>query len=267
MQQRLKNLILYGVVSILLSCGGRYYKNSSSSMSETIKQGERFYVKKTSQFKRNDIVVFNYYGNDYSSQPNEYGEWRQHWEKRVFRLIAMSGDVIEIRKGNLFVNNKEIKPLPTQLDEYVITAIEPIQDFPEREIPEQIISQNSNSIVYSVQLTSAQAETFLKRKPEIVTVNKVIREYPEYDTVLCKPFDTCRWSIDNYGPLTIPSPGETININSGNLKLYKNIADISTGAIRITEVLYFLLGDNRHGAEDSRYIGLISHSNMYGVVN
>lgn len=267
MHQSLTNLILFSVTSIFLSCGDRYYRNSSSSMSETIKQGERFYVKKTSQFRRNDIAVFNYYGNDYSGQPDANGALKQHWEKRVYRLIAMSGDVVEIKNGDLFVNNKEIKPLPTQLDEYIITAIEPVQDFPQREPPEQVISQNSNSIVYSVQLTSAQAETYSKRRPEIVTVNKAIREYEENDTFLCKPFDTCRWSVDNYGPITIPSPGETINITSDNSKLYKNIPGNKIGPFKLTEALYFMLGDNRHGAEDSRYIGLITQSNMYGVVN
>lgn len=267
MQQSLTNLILFSVTSIFLSCGGRYYRNSSSSMSETIKQGERFYVKKTSLFKRNDIVVFNYYGNDYSSQPNEDGVWKQHWEKRVCRIIAMSGDIVEIKNGTIFINNIEQKPFETQLNEYTVTSITPVDDFPERELPKQIIDQIGDTLVYSVYLTSAQAEIYSKRKPAIVKVNKTIREYAEYDSSLAKPCGDCRWSIDNYGPLTIPSSGETINITSDNSKLYKNIPGNNIGPFKLTEALYFMLGDNRHGAEDSRYIGLITQSNMYGVVN
>ena len=74
-------------------------------------------------------------------------------------------------------------------------------------------------------------------------------------------------SVQNYfGPFKIPGLGDTINVDASNYFLYQNIPDIRQGTNVIKENLYFVLGDNRYFSEDSRYIGLISHSKMYGVV-
>ena len=75
-----------------------------------------------------------------------------------------------------------------------------------------------------------------------------------------------KWSSDNYGPLVIPNTGNTVIVDSINYKLYHNIPGIRMGKNTIEESLYFVLGDNRHGAQDSRFIGFIPHSNMYGIV-
>ena len=51
-----------------------------------------------------------------------------------------------------------------------------------------------------------------------------------------------------------------------NYKLYHAIPGIKMGTNKIQEQLYFVLGDNRHMSMDSRYIGFLAHSNMYGIV-
>ncbi|HKC36685.1 MAG TPA: S26 family signal peptidase, partial [Chitinophagaceae bacterium] len=86
------------------------------------------------------------------------------------------------------------------------------------------------------------------------------------DTFLARPATTLLWTVDNYGPLYIPLPGDTIHVTNANYKLYKNIPGIQLGKNILKEKLYFVMGDNRHRAEDSRYIGFIPHSNMYGIV-
>ena len=58
----------------------------------------------------------------------------------------------------------------------------------------------------------------------------------------------------------------TIEVNSENYRMYKELKDVKEGPYVVRETLYFLLGDNRHYSEDSRYIGLIPLSKMYGVV-
>jgi type IV secretory pathway protease TraF len=54
-----------------------------------------------------------------------------------------------------------------------------------------------------------------------------------------------KWNIDNYGPLKVPEIAEC-------------------GA---KENLDFVMGDNRHHAVDSRYIGYVSESDILGAVN
>ena len=86
------------------------------------------------------------------------------------------------------------------------------------------------------------------------------------DSIYARASQKGSWTSDNFGPLKIPSPGETIIVDSVTFKLYHNIPGIKAGKNLLQEKLYFVLGDNRYGAEDSRFIGLIAHSKMYGVV-
>jgi len=229
--------------------------------------GDIIYVTRTHEFKRNDIVVFDYYGQDYSS-PGEDGAYNMHWSKRFYRLIALSGDSLLIKDGEVIVNGRYI-PLPvTALGDYTILSKVSVDDFPVwQEFPARLIySNNKDSFLYDVKLVKEEAEDYYQRKPAIVSVTKKIDETIMDDSLFAKSSAGGKWTSDNYGPLVIPSPGETITVDAINYKLYHNIPGIRMGANKITEPLYFLMGDNRHGAEDSRYIGLIAHSKMVGIV-
>jgi signal peptidase I len=238
-------------------------------MSETIKQGERFYVSKTKSFKHNDLVVFHYYGNDYSSPVDyETGQWKQHWEERVFRLVAMSGDNIQIRNDTVILNGKTL-PFPEGARlSYRISARSDISALlPEEEyLPDVYNSLNRDTITCSSLITQQYAESLQKNEE----VYSVVRNFPSYEGVADSAFarngETDKWNPVNYGPLYIPKPGETIVITDINRKLYRSITDTADGPFVVKEKLYFVLGDNRHAAQDSRYIGFISHSNIFGVV-
>lgn len=238
-------------------------------MSETIKQGKLFYVSKTNSFKHNDVVAFHYYGNDYSSPVDyETGQWKQHWEERVFRLVAMSGDRIHIRNDTVILNGKVI-PFPegarlsyTILARSDISALLPHEE----NMPNTCNSLYRDTITCSSLITQRYAES-LQKNEEVYSVS---RNFPSYDWLADSAFarneETDKWNPVNYGPLYIPKPGETIVITDINRKLYRNITDTADGPFVVKEKLYFLLGDNRHAAEDSRYIGFISHSNIFGIV-
>ena len=72
------------------------------------------------------------------------------------------------------------------------------------------------------------------------------------------------WNVDNIGPIAIPFKGERIKVYSnGNDKLYKDFLDDNG---KIKHDLYFLLGDSRHDAYDSRFIGFIPKSEILGIV-
>jgi signal peptidase I len=128
-------------------------------------------------------------------------------------------------------------------------------------------SQNiSGNYEYRAQLSNTEAADYRKRKPSVISVEKITATYDPGDTFMVRPCDTCKWTLDDFGPLYIPRPGETVNITEQNFNLYQHVPGITKGQFTIKEPLYFLMGDNRHGAEDSRFTGFISHSNMYGVV-
>jgi signal peptidase I len=254
-------------IIFISGCKGKAYRASSSSMEGTILAGEIFYVSRTSEFKRNDIVVFDYYGQDYSS-PEKDGTFRMHWSKRVYRLIALSGDTLFIKEGEVIVNGRYIPLPPTALGDYTVLSKVPVDDFPVwQNIPPVLIyTNNRDSFLYNVKLAKEEADDYKQRKPAIVSVTIRIDETIFDDSLFAKSSVKGKWTPDNYGPLGIPSPGETITVDSINYKLYKNVPGIRMGANKITEPLYFVMGDDRHGSEDSRYIGFIAHSKMVGIV-
>lgn len=249
------------------SCRERLYTMPSSSMANTILPLEHIYVSHSKSFERNDVVVFNVFAADLTVPPDENGEYKNVWQKRVSRLVAVSGDSIQITKGDLYVNGK-IQPLPPDaLGRYYVKSTAVINDFPAGyDLDAHVVKQTGDTILYLVRISATQAEEY-RHKPAVVEVTKFIE--PTMDPIM-PPLATncgrCPWSLDFYGPLRIPSPGETIIVDSSNYRLYQHIPGIQLGPHVIEEKLYFMLGDNRHGAEDSRFIGFISHSKMHGIV-
>ncbi|MBL7749392.1 MAG: signal peptidase I [Chitinophagaceae bacterium] len=251
-----------------MSCKGRVYRAGSNSMAETISPGESFYVKKTSTFERNDIVMFSFYGNDYTSPPDEETHtFTQHWEDRIYRLIAYSGDTLQIINDEVFVNNKPVPFPPGAKLPYIVYTSQPL----EKELPEEELYNGvetaGDTFIYRTTLTKTMAREMESKKPTVLKVKRQLDDQlPIMDSAFARPAAGLKWNTSNYGPLRIPLPGETILVNEANFKLYHNIPGIRLGQNTITEKLYFLMGDNRHRAEDSRFIGFISHSRMRGIV-
>ena len=93
------------------------------------------------------------------------------------------------------------------------------------------------------------------------------------------PYD---WNEDNFGPILIPKAGMTIDINEQTLPLYKKIIreyeknelskEGSTIFINGKEAssytfeqdYYWMMGDNRHRSEDSRYWGYVPEDHVVG---
>jgi signal peptidase I len=90
------------------------------------------------------------------------------------------------------------------------------------------------------------------------------------------------WNEDNFGPLLIPKKGMTIALSRDNLPLYKkiiqeyenNILELTPTKIKIngsveTEYTfkkdyYWMMGDNRHRSEDSRFWGFVPEDHIVG---
>lgn len=101
----------------------------------------------------------------------------------------------------------------------------------------------------------------------------------------CFPHDReYAWTVKNFGPLYVPAQGDTISLDTLNIKLYRNLITYETkreislrsGQIILEDSIiskyifqknyYFMAGDYVFDSQDSRYWGLLPEDHIIGKV-
>src|SRR5690606_38602058 len=96
------------------------------------------------------------------------------------------------------------------------------------------------------------------------------------------PHNQLNWSGDNLGPIHIPAQGEVVDLTMENLPFYEriireyehNTLEVKDNQIYINgkvatqytiqQNYYYMMGDNRHNSEDSRYWGFVPEDHIVG---
>jgi signal peptidase I len=205
-------------------------------------------------------------------------------ENYIKRCIGIAGDTLQIINQIVYINGKAT-PLPEysetnyivttggqQLDETVMkdeydVDINNGEEFQQTGVPNR----------YAMLLTSVARDKMLKSG-----LAKNIAPYLDSSRMVY-PYDAqYNWTMDNYGPIWVPKKGAKLTLNAFNYPFYervirdyeKNKFEKKNGKFFVDDKevtsytfkmdYYWMMGDNRHSSQDSRFWGFVPEDHIVG---
>jgi len=246
------------------------------------------------KIEQNDIVVFNwpvdtvpyfgYRGNKSYIKPIDK---KSNYVKRA---VGLPGDSLAIIDGEYYINGEFLelpdraKPQNSYLVKTKGEGFNRRYLYEHYDYTENLYPQDKNTYVF-VSLTEENARK-LRNNPNVASIEKLLTPKDRGNQVF--PSSDLGWNGDYYGPVYIPKKGATVKIDKESIPFYKRIIEVYEGSemgveqkisysgdqilmngqpldnYTFKQDYYYMLGDNRHNSEDSRYWGYVPENHIVG---
>jgi signal peptidase I len=247
-----------------------------------------------SSIKRNDVVVFHV--------PHESQYPADLRTNYIKRCVAVAGDTLSIRQGRVYLNGQPgviggrpqssyFMEVETPNDEVRQALHEQgVVDYDQPDgIPAAGNNPDTGKLGYLISCP-AEVAAYFRKQPYVKSLevfNQPMTLFPDVadfrgnsNAMSATPR---RWELDNYGPLPVPKKGQVIALSPGNAAIYYKIVSQyehnqnigwANGMITqdgkpltsytIKQNYYWMMGDNRHNSEDSRFWGFVPEDHVVG---